>query len=224
VAGVPSEFVTYLWHSNVAPPRTISGTYHLNPEAGRWSVADGLGVNGLPFRSANDPRVPWADIGMGFDSETPLYQFLGFTSRTDRFPLATGVEARLIEAEADLRAGGSNWLIILNTLRQGFAGTYGPLLYPDNPLAGALADLTDPGTAAAREDLVFYERAFWLYNTAHRLGDLRRLIRQYGRSAESVFPTGAYFKGGNYGIDVNVPVPQPEENNPNFAQCLDRNP
>jgi len=39
-----------------------------------------------------------------------------------------------------------------------------------------------------------------------------------------VFPTGPYFKGGNYGVDVNIPVPQPEENNPNFTQCIDRNP
>jgi hypothetical protein len=71
---------------------------------------------------------------------------------------------------------------------------------------------------------LFDERAHWLYSTGHRLGDLRRLIRQYGRGTESVFPTGAYFKGGSYGGDVNFPVPQPEENNPNFAQCLDRNP
>jgi len=40
-----------------------------------------------------------------------------------------------------------------------------------------------------------------------------------------VFPTGAYFKGGAYGVDVNYPVPFPEVgNNPNFTQCLDRNP
>jgi hypothetical protein len=55
-----------------------------------------------------------------------------------------------------------------------------------------------------------------MYLTAHRVGDLRRLIRQYNRGAESVFPTGAYFKGGPYGADVSVPVPQAEQNNPNF--------
>jgi hypothetical protein len=222
VAAVPDDFVFYNWHSNTAA-RARNGIYHLNPEAGRWSVADNLGANGLPFRSAMDPRVPWADVGIGFDSETPLYQFMGYTSREDSYPLATGVEARLIEAEADLQAGGANLVTILNGLRQNFATT-GPLLYPENPLTGALADTLDPGSATAREDLLFYERAFWLYGTGHRLGDLRRLIRQYGRGSETVFPTGAYHKSGSYGVDVNIPVPQPEENNPNFQQCLDRNP
>ncbi len=218
---VPDDWVWYNYHSNTEG-RTRNGIYHLNPEAGRWSVAEGEGGNGLAFRSSGDPRVPWSDIGVGFDSETPLYQFDVYQAREDRFPLATGVEARLIEAEAALQGGG-NWLTILNDLRASFA-TLGPLLYPDNPPSGSLAALTDPGSATAREDLLFAERAYWLYSTAHRLGDLRRLVRQYGRGAESVFPTGAYMKGGSYGADVNFPVPQPEENNPNFAQCLDRNP
>jgi len=70
---------------------------------------------------------------------------------------------------------------------------------------------------------MFSERAFWLFGTGHRLGDLRRLVRHYGRAAESVFPTGAYFKGGVYGSDVNLPIPLEESNNP-LAQtgCLDR--
>jgi hypothetical protein len=70
---------------------------------------------------------------------------------------------------------------------------------------------------------MFSERAFWFFATGHRLGDLRRLVRQYGRAAESVFPTGAYFKGGTYGPDVNLPIPFDELNNP-LAQsgCLDR--
>jgi len=35
----------------------------------------------------------------------------------------------------------------------------------------------DPGTQVGREDLLFRERAFWLFATGHRLGDLRRLAR-----------------------------------------------
>jgi hypothetical protein len=79
-----------------------------------------------------------------------------------------------------------------------------------------LPPLTDPGTQAAREDMLFSERAFWLYGTGHRLGDFRRLIRQYGRSAESVFPTGVWHKGGNYGADVAFSLPFRETNNPDF--------
>ncbi len=77
-------------------------------------------------------------------------------------------------------------------------------------------------TQAQRVDFHFAERAFWLWGTGHRLGDLRRLVRQYGRDSESVFPTGAYFKGGNYGTDVNFPIPLEEDNNPNSSGCLDR--
>jgi hypothetical protein len=73
---------------------------------------------------------------------------------------------------------------------------------------------------------MFKERAYWLYLTSHRLGDMRRLTRPttatapditgYGRGIESVFPTGAYHKSGLYGTDANSPIPQAEDNNPNF--------
>ena len=82
---------------------------------------------------------------------------------------------------------------------------------------------TDPGDATARTDLMFRERAFWMFGTGHRLGDLRRLIRQYGRAAETIFPTGSYPKGGNYDTDVNIPLSADEANNPNFIGCSDRN-
>ena len=54
-------------------------------------------------------------------------------------------------------------------------------------------------------------------------GDLRRLIRQYGRTQDNVFPVGTFFKGGNYGTDVNFPVHVDEQNNPEFTGCADRN-
>jgi starch-binding outer membrane protein, SusD/RagB family len=86
-----------------------------------------------------------------------------------------------------------------------------------------LNDLPSPANREAAIDQLFSERAFWLYATGHRLGDLRRLIKVYGRDAESVFPTGDYHKGGNYGPDVNLPIPIEEQNNPNGGACLDRN-
>jgi hypothetical protein len=64
----------------------------------------------------------------------------------------------------------------------------------------------------------------WL--TGHRLGDMRRLIRQYARTAESVFPTGdqgAPIAGQSYGTDVNFIIPFDERNNPKFSGCIDRN-
>jgi hypothetical protein len=97
---------------------------------------------------------------------------------------------------------------------------------------GALPALTasDETAAGGAFKLLFAERARWLWLTAHRLGDLRRLIRQYGQVADSVFPSGAYFKPQipTYGPDVNLPIPITEQNNPNLPSgvitCLDRNP
>lgn len=93
----------------------------------------------------------------------------------------------------------------------------------------------------ALQNLLFRERAFSLFLTAHRVGDLRRLVRQYGRGAESVFPSGARFivtpvrdpktnkivPGAaesffTFGPDVNFPVPFDEQNNPQFHGCLNR--
>ncbi len=129
--------------------------------------------------------------------------------------MATGIEARLIEAEAAYQAGSLGlWLQKLNDARATVA---------------ALTPLTDPGTANGRVDLTFRERAFWMYLTAHRLGDLRRLARPaggglsgYGRGVESVYPTGAYHKQGlTRGLQATLIVPQPEENNSNYtpANC-----
>jgi hypothetical protein len=132
------------------------------------------------------------------------------------FTLASGIEARLIEAEAalqsnhnDTSATGAGWLGILNTLR---ATAIGPGMPP----------LADPGNYDARVNLLFRERAFWMYLTNHRLGDLRRLIRQYGRAQETVFPTGIYKDAAPYGTDVNFGIVNLEYNNPAFKGCLDR--
>jgi hypothetical protein len=60
---------------------------------------------------------------------------------------------------------------------------------------------------------------------------MRRLISQYGRATESVFPTGPYNPGSPskagtvYGTDVNLPIPAEEENNPQYAvapHCINR--
>jgi hypothetical protein len=74
-----------------------------------------------------------------------------------------------------------------------------------------------------RVDLVFAERAYWLFLTGERQGDLRRLVRNYGRNAEAVFPTGPYLPNGqlpSYGSDVSLNIPSAEHNNPQFHGCL----
>lgn len=210
VAAVPTNFRYYTRHSVQSQDNQL---WALNVNVRRYSMSDREGSNGLPFRSALDPRVPSTAPAnaLGFDSFIP---WIGQAKwgRGDSVAVATGVEARMIQAEAALAAGG-DWLGFLNTARvQANGGTAG------------LAPLTDPGPAGtARLDLIMRERAFWMFSTGHRLGDLRRLVRQYGRGAETVFPTGTAPKGGNYGPAVNLPLPVDEENNPNFRGCTDRN-
>jgi hypothetical protein len=54
---------------------------------------------------------------------------------------------------------------------------------------------------------------------------MRRLVWQYGRDAESVFPSGNYegAAGGSIGKDVNFPIFVDEQNNPKASGCTDRN-
>jgi len=206
---VPDNFKYVIEHSS-ASTREQNGTYEFNTVAKRWSMSDVEGGNGLPFLSANDPRVPYTSHAtdatipqFGFDAVTPFFVLLKYKALSDPTRLADGVEARLIEAEAALSAGdATTWLAKLNALRTTVPG---------------LAPLADPGTQVARENLTFSERAFWLYATGHRLGDLRRLVRNYGRGSETVFPTGTFPKGGVFGTDVNLPVPTDEQNNPSYT-------
>jgi len=207
VASVPTDWEYLIQHSNNSG-RQQNSHYEMSQDQERWSVSDSEGTNGLPFRSAMDPRVPWEDSGgNGFDEQTRLYHQMKYPDWTQSVVLASGYEARYIEAEAALSTGDAvTFLAKINEVRT----------------AQGLAAETDPGTADTRVDLLFYERAFTFWGDGHRLSDLRRLVRQYGRAVTSVFPSGDYFKGGVYGGDVEWVIPQEEENNPNFSQCLAR--
>jgi hypothetical protein len=231
VAGVAADFKFELQHSDNSA-RENNGVWSLSINGGRWGVADKEGKNGLPFRSASDVRVSSRprsiNNGNGFDGG-PMFEALKYPARTTPVVLADGVEAELIRAEAQLQAkDAAGFLTTLNNLR-GNAAVLAARGY-----AGSLAPLTDPGTDVARQDLLFKERAYWLFLTAHRVGDLRRLIRQYGRGAETVFPTGPYSSNGRstiYGTDTSFPIPVEELNNPNVPSdappnlkgCIDRN-
>lgn len=184
VRDVPTEFRQNTEHSAAAQPNNLGAL-----EQNNTSVANREGGNGLDFVEAQDPRLPLTQWGLAQDNVTPMYRALLYPNRDAPMALATGVEARLIEAEAALHDAG-DWLGILNDLRTRVPG---------------LAPLVDPGADADRVDLLFRERAFWLFGTGSRLPDLRRLIRQYGRSSETVFPTGARWRGGTYSTATNIP-------------------
>ncbi|HEY0996725.1 MAG TPA: RagB/SusD family nutrient uptake outer membrane protein [Gemmatimonadaceae bacterium] len=222
VAGVPTTFKYDMQHAITA---TSNQMWNWNNLSRRYSVSTNEGGNGLDFATANDPRLPVCVGGDATckangvtqprrDDSGPqtLYVQLKWPVRESPVTISSGVEARLTEAEAQLKAGNAaGALATLNALRATVTG---------------LAPLTLAATPAAQLDQLFRERAFWMFSTGHRTGDLRRLVRQYGRAATSVFPVGPWHKGGNYGTDVTIPVPQAEENNPNVtrgATCMDRN-
>jgi hypothetical protein len=166
----------------------------------------------VPVDSTIDEET--GEVATGLDLITPQYGLLKYNSDSD-VPLADGVEARLIEAEGALQLGN-------------FPGM--TTLLNDPRAAAGLDPLDPPADPTAATDLLFSERAFWLFATGHRLGDMRRLVRPaptgYGRTVDAVFPTGSYHKGGSYGGDVNFPIPIGEENRPdqNGRACIDRNP
>lgn len=213
VAAVATTFKYEMTHSANTGTNQI---WSLNSSQKRYVVGNLEGGNGLAFRTASDPRLPTTASGNAFDSQTPWIGQLRW-GQFDPVAIADGIEARMIEAEAALKNNDvATWLAKLNVARATVAG---------------LAPLTDPGNATARVDLMFRERAFWFFGTGHRMGDLRRMIKQYGRGSETVFPTGDFGKGGSYGPDINVPISIEELNNPKFAAvmdqnntCLDRNP
>ncbi|MEO8200227.1 MAG: RagB/SusD family nutrient uptake outer membrane protein [Gemmatimonadota bacterium] len=208
VATVPTDFEYVTEHATT--PIALQNAIFSNSDGGLYSIPDAEGGTGIAWLTADDPRVPFFDTGdVGLDGSTPQVNQLKYPDFSAPVPVANGTEARLIEAEAQLQTGDTaSMLTTLNLLRSD----------------AGLPDLTGPSSTTEAEDLLFSERAFWLFGTGHRLGDLRRLVRQYGRSAASVFPTGPYLKGGNYGTDVNLPIPAEEFNNPNFSGCIDRNP
>jgi hypothetical protein len=231
VAGVPDAFRYDVEYSVASIDNQI---WALNSSARRYTLANSEGGNGLNYRTAVDPRVP-AAVGVGsgnriFDTAFPLQVVRqGIWGRESAVKIASGIEARLIEAEAALRAAdATTWLAKLNQLRANPTLLPVPVDTSYKPPAGTtLAPLTDPGPStndSLRVDLMFRERAFWMFGTGHRLGDMRRLLRQYNRNAEQVYPTGAWFKGGNFGDAIQMPVPVEEQNNPRFAQCTDRLP
>ena len=217
-SAVPTGFVANAEYSATTLVNTIFdwmvGTANFGP-------SDREGGNGLDFISANDPRVVVSSTSrLGQDGSTRVFTIQGYPNGASPTRLATGVEARLIEAEAALRAGDAAGMIAALNAARADVDVRTAWAIP----AGTLAPLTDPGSDAARVDLLFRERAFWLYLTTHRVGDLRRLVRQYQRPSESVWPTGAYFKGGTYGTDQNITPSFAERNNASWQGCTDRNP
>jgi hypothetical protein len=211
VADVPDGYRYEVSYSAATQPKATNFAEMLPGQVWSYTTADLEGVNGLGFRSTNDPRTASTFIGQNTDGVTVFHPDMYAIDGSSPIVLADWTEARLIEAEAALQAGdGTTWLAKLNQLRE-------------SAITPALPDTTDPVDRDARIDLTFRERAFWLFLTGHRQGDLRRLIRQYGRNSVQVYPSGVYQGGATYGNDVTAPIPAAERlSNTLFTGCIGR--
>ena len=214
-----------------------NGTWSINNNQKRYTVGDSIDTGptatlegaALPFVTAADPRVPTLANGNSFQTNVPNFVQRIWTARDQSIAIFASIDAKLIAAEADLAGGQSPaYLTTLNALRAGPTRIGDPRA----PVTiTGMAALTDPGTPALRVAQFFREKAFWTFGRGQRLGDARRQIRQYGRPQTEVFPSGNYLKGGKFGTDVNFPIPQTEQNNPNYSTpagqtfngCTDRN-
>ena len=231
VAGVPTNYTYNVTFSQTTNDNNLWGLAGQVSTRARFVTGDSFDIQGtlknaLPFASAHDPRVPTTGSPLPdlnsrrtFDGITPLVSQQIWINRSDPIPVASGVDARLIQAEERLNAQDvTGMMTILNALRTS-AQVLGPLNVP------AMSTLATPATQASATSLFFREKGFWQFGRGNRLGDLRRLIRQYGRDQTDVFPTGKFHKSGGaaYGSDVNLPVTDNERQNPNFSGCTDRN-
>lgn len=221
VAGISTSYAYQQTFSLTTGSNTIwgqgfSSRRYVVGDSAEGNARNILVKNAIPFVSKADPRLPVTVLSsLGQDGLTRV-RMTALYGQLTAVEVVNGIDARMIEAEAALKAGDvAKFLSIHNTLRAAppTMGTVTP---------AAMPPLTDPGTAAARLDLHFREKAFWTFSRGQRLGDMRRLVRQYGRAVTDVFPEGIHYKGGAYGTDVNFPIVVDERNNPKFKGCTNR--
>ena len=149
---------------------------------------------GAYYRTLNDPRVvvtkpdvPVSRIGV------PIYVQGKYANAASSMRLATGDEAQLIVAEADITANPANALLIINSFRQ----------KGNEPL------LVTP-TAAELKAALIEERRRALFLEGQHLGDLIRYQLPFSPAAGAAFPAG-----GTYGTQRCMPLPDVERlNNP----------
>lgn len=172
------------------------------------------GVNGTVWygNSWIDPRVPVdldQEAGM---SPSAIVRQTKFSDGNVTLNFAGWQEAKMIQAEYLLSKSDPNWIDPLNEARRSIG----------------LADTISQPDKSSNVDLLFRERAFWFYGEGVRLSDYRRLVRQYGRAVNSVYPIGPYTYSLNiygYGDAVVFTPPFSEiNNNYNYSGCINKHP
>jgi len=190
---VPVSFV-YSATADASIGRRNNRVFQQNNQS--FSVSVAATYRALTWNGAPDPRVVSTNANrLASDQVNQLWTQGKFTSLTATYPIASGLEAQLILAEA---RGGSEGITILNTLR-GRTGI-------------ALPALT-AGESANFDAAVAEERRRELYLQGNRWFDMKRFNL-------SQVPTAGvqYSKGGVYGDQRCWPLPDAERlANPNLG-------
>jgi starch-binding outer membrane protein, SusD/RagB family len=207
----------YLIYESNNTPRQENGIWNYTAAAQTqaFSVAnskDSSGIpgvaQGLPFITANDPRVPSQLSSEPASNGDPVfYNQLKYPAGTSPFVVANYTEAQLIVAEGKIFAGNyAGGKAILDGLR----GTVGLGPLPDSSAAGPKAEIQQ----------LLTERAFWMYVTGHRLGDWRRVLRPpYSAPPYSFVINDVYAGGTQLSTTLELPTPQTVNPNPNYVPC-----
>ncbi len=198
---VPNDLSLKSYYStgSVAQKNKVVRVTYAIDEARRFTVGDGslasTGNEGWPY------LAEWESLGLleerpdliSFNPAVPVVLQLKYPTADAPIVIASGNEARLIEAEVKLRdndPGGAAGIV--NDLRSSHWG---------------LGAISFSGDLATDLPVMARERARELWLTGERLPTLRR----YLKDGVDLFP------GGKQGDDTCFPVPQRElDTNPNF--------
>ena len=191
---VPVSFVL-----NTSPDPTVgrrSNRVFAENNSGASGVTIAPAYRSLTVGSVADPRVKVTDNGrLNGDQINRWWIQSKYTSLSSPTPVATGVEAQLILAEA---TGGTQGVAILNTLRARSGVGLPPLTAAE---------------AADFQNTIYSERARELFLQGSHWFDVRR-----GNLTLTPTPGTLYPKGGTYGTQRCWPLPDVERAaNPNLS-------
>ena len=192
---VPAAFVWNATASNANTRRQNRVFQENNPSITPSSTI------GARFRAAtytSDPRIKVTNTGkLSNGTNVPLWVQSKYTAVTSSIPVATGLEAQLIVAEADIAANHANTLAIIATFRA--AGAQPP--YTGITAADDLAEIID-------------QRRRALFLTGTSFGDIIRYNLTVSPAAGSNTPWNQQY-GSDKGAQLCLPLPQVELlNNP----------
>jgi hypothetical protein len=196
-SAVPASFVHNVVHVDDAANRGRAGNALYATTIGNTFVVPST------YRALNDPRVQWQNRSRkAQDGVLDLYYQLKYAGYGSPVRLASGLEARYIVAEAQLKQGTTTAALALIAERRAAGGQPA---FAGGTTAEVLAELMDQRA-----------RDFWL--EAKHMGDYRRnpAATPYVPAAGTPFYKSSQ---GNYGTLTCIPVPKEEtDTNPNWPR------